>query len=177
MSNSIVANRYAAALFQVAKENDQVALIGEQMSVVKEVLQQTPELLFFLKLPKVDMSKKKELVKQAFSNASPFIVNTLLLMMENHREDNLLEMAEEYIALANNERGIAEATVTSVRPLNEEEKSSLSAVLAEKVGKQTLKIENVVDPKLLGGLKVRIGNRIIDGSLRGKLDRLKQLIS
>ncbi|MEJ9210504.1 F0F1 ATP synthase subunit delta [Bacillus smithii] len=177
MSNSIVANRYAAALFQVAKENDQVALIGEQMRVVKEVLQQTPELLFFLKLPKVDMSKKKELVQQAFSTASPFIVNTLLLMMENHREDNLLEMAEEYIALANNERGIAEATVTSVRPLNEEEKSSLSAVLAEKVGKQTLKIENVVDPKLLGGLKVRIGNRIIDGSLRGKLDRLKQLIS
>lgn len=177
MSNSIVANRYAAALFQVAKENDQVALIGEQMSVVKEVLQQTPELLFFLKLPKVDMSKKKELVKQAFSTASPYIVNTLLLMMENHREDNLLEMAEEYIALANNERGIAEATVTSVRPLNEEEKSSLSVVLAEKVGKQTLKIENVVDPKLLGGLKVRIGNRIIDGSLRGKLDRLKQLIS
>lgn len=177
MSNSIVANRYAAALFQVAKENDQVALIGEQMSVVKEVLQQTPELLFFLKLPKVDMSKKKELVKQAFSTASPFIVNTLLLMMENHREDHLLEMAEEYIALANNERGIAEATVTSVRPLNEEEKFSLSAVLAEKVGKQTLKIENVVDPKLLGGLKVRIGNRIIDGSLRGKLDRLKQLIS
>ncbi|MBE3570260.1 MAG: F0F1 ATP synthase subunit delta, partial [Bacillales bacterium] len=62
MSNSIVANRYASALFQVAKEKDQVALIGDQMRVVKEVFQQTPELLFFLKLPKVDMSQKKELV-------------------------------------------------------------------------------------------------------------------
>ncbi|MBE3569091.1 MAG: ATP synthase F1 subunit delta, partial [Bacillales bacterium] len=123
-----------------------------------------------------DMSQKKELVKEAFSTASPFIVNTLLIMMENHREDNLLEMAEEYIVLANNERGIAEATVTSVRPLNEEEKSSLSSVLAEKIGKQTLEIENIVDPNLLGGLKVRIGNRILDGSLRGKLDRLKQMI-
>jgi F-type H+-transporting ATPase subunit delta len=176
MSNSIVANRYASALFQVAKEKDQVALIGDQMRVVKEVFQQTPELLFFLKLPKIDMSKKKELVKEAFSSASPFIVNTLLLMIENHREDNLLEMAEEYIVLANNDRGIAEATVTSVRPLSEEEKSSLSSVLAQKIGKKTLEIKNIVDPKLLGGLKVRVGNRILDGSLRGKLDRLKQLI-
>jgi F-type H+-transporting ATPase subunit delta len=177
MSNSTVANRYAAALFQVAKENDQVAQIGDQMRVVKEALRQNPELLSFLKLPKVSVEKKKEVVKEAFSAASSYIVNTLLLMIENRREDYLLQMAEEYIVLANNERGIAEATVTSVRPLSEAEKSSLSAAFAKKIGKKTLEIQNIVDPKLLGGLKVRIGNRIFDGSLRGKLDRLKQLIS
>ena len=87
-------------------------------------------------------------------------------------------MADEFIQLANDERGIAEAKVISTRALTETEHEALSSTFAAKVGKKSLRIENIVDSNLLGGIKVRIGNRIFDGSLRGKLERLEhQLLS
>jgi F-type H+-transporting ATPase subunit delta len=64
--------------------------------------------------------------------------------------------------------------VYSTRPLTEAEQQALSATFAAKVGKQSLRIENIVDTNLLGGIKLRIGNRIFDGSLRGKLERLER---
>ena len=88
--------------------------------------------------------------------------------------DQLTAVTDQFIALANDAKGIAEAKVYSVKPLNAEQAEALSAAFAPKVDKQALQIENIVDSNLLGGLKLRIGNRIFDGSLRGKLDRLER---
>lgn len=71
-------------------------------------------------------------------------------------------------------KGIADAKVYTVRPLTEAEKEALSVSFAAKVGKKSLRIDNIVDTNLLGGIKLRIGNRIFDGSLRGKLERLER---
>lgn len=97
-----------------------------------------------------------------------------MILIDRHREDYIAEMADHFIELANDERGIAEAKVYSVRPLTEAESEALSSVFASKVGKQSLRIENIVDSNLLGGIKLRIGNRIFDGSLRGKLERMER---
>lgn len=102
------------------------------------------------------------------------MLNTLLLLVDLHREDYIVEVADEFLALANEAMGVAEAAVTSTRALSDAEREAISAVFAAKVGKKTLNIKNFVDSDLLGGLKLRIGNRIYDGSLRGKLDRLER---
>ena len=73
-----------------------------------------------------------------------------------------------------NAQGVAEAKVYSTRELTEDERARISTVFSKNVGKQSLRIENIVDPSLLGGIRIQIGNRIYDSSLSTKLDRLKR---
>lgn len=99
-----------------------------------------------------------------------------MLLVDRHRENEIIDVANEFSELANEERGVEAANVFSVRPLTEDERTALSVSFAKKIGKKSLQIENIVDSDLLGGIKIRIGNRIFDGSLRGKLDRLERTL-
>ncbi|WP_062351563.1 F0F1 ATP synthase subunit delta [Bacillus kwashiorkori] len=173
MRHSKVANRYAVALFQLAVEHNQVDKMEADLRLVNEVFSTSSELVSILSTPKIHMTKKRELIVTNFSSLSPFVVNTLLLLVERHRSNEIVPMTSQFIQYANELKGIAEAKVISTRLLTEEEKLALSETFAKKVNKISLQIENQVDTDLLGGLKIQIGNRIFDGSLRGKLDRLK----
>lgn len=174
MSNSMVAKRYALALLQIAKENQLLGVMEEELRVVKEVVQYNPELKAVLKSSKLSIEKKKEILSAAFSTVNVYVRNTLLILVDRHREDEIVDVVNEFLELANEEMGIAEAEVYSTRALSDEERNAISSVFAAKVGKKSLRIENIVDSNLLGGIRLRIGNRIYDGSLRGKLDRLER---
>ncbi|MDQ1000197.1 F-type H+-transporting ATPase subunit delta [Neobacillus niacini] len=174
MSNSMVAKRYALALFQIAKEQQLLEVVEEELRVVKEVMVYNNDLKAVLKSLKLTLDKKKEIVRGAFSNVNPYVLNTLLILIDRHREDEIVEVANQFFELANDEKGVAEAEVFSTRELTEAEREAISTTFAAKVGKKSLRIENIVDSELLGGVKLRIGNRIYDGSLRGKLDRLER---
>ncbi|WML46240.1 F0F1 ATP synthase subunit delta [Neobacillus sp. PS3-40] len=174
MTVSTVAKRYSLALFRIVKDIQLLDKVEEELRVIKEVLFYNADLTAVLKSPKFTNKNKKVLLKEAFSTVNPFVLNTLMLLIDRHREDQIVEVADGFFELANDERGIAEAKVYSIRPLTDSEKEGLSSTFAEKVGKKSLRIENIVDSNLLGGIKLRIGNRIYDGSLRGKLDRLER---
>lgn len=178
MTGSTIAKRYALALFQLANEHQLLDQMEEELRVVKDVVNHNSELKAVLKSPKLSIVKKKEILNDAFSSVNTYVLNTLLILIERHREDQISDVAEHFIHLANVERGIAEAKVYSIRPLTAVESEALSVSFAAKVGKRSLRIENIVDLNMLGGIKLRIGNRIFDGSLRGKLERLeRQLLS
>lgn len=178
MSKHIVANRYADALFQLGKEKNSLEQFEQDLRLVKDVFNQQKQLLDFLKHPKVESRNKKDMLKEAFASLSAEVMNTLLLLVDRHREEFIPDMIDSFFEKANEARGIAEAKVYSVRALNEDEKKALSDVFAKEVGKATLQIENIVDKTLIGGVKLRIGNRIYDGSVSGKLQRIeRQLIS
>lgn len=174
MSNSMVAKRYALALFQIAKEQQLLEVIEEELRVVKEVMVYNIDLKAVLKSSKLTLDKKKEIFKGAFSTVNPYLLNTLLILIERHREDEIIEVANQFFELANEDKGIADAQVYSTRDLSSAERDAISATFAAKIGKKSLRIENILDSELLGGVKLRIGNRIYDGSLRGKLDRLER---
>jgi F-type H+-transporting ATPase subunit delta len=174
MSNSIVAKRYALALFQIAKEQQLLGVVGEELRVVKEVMQYNTELKAVLNSSKLTIVKKKEIIQTAFASVNVYVLNTLLILIDRHREDQIVEVANQFFELADEEMGVAEAEVYSTRELTDAEREAISATFAAKIGKKSLRIENIVDSELLGGVKLRIGNRIYDGSLRGKLDRLER---
>ncbi|MBS4212596.1 MULTISPECIES: F0F1 ATP synthase subunit delta [Neobacillus] len=174
MSNQLVAKRYASALFQIAKEQQILSTVEEELRVVKEVLQYNPDLKAVLKSSKLPIEKKKEIVKNAFTSVNQYVLNTVLILIERHREGEIVEVVNQFTELTNDELGIAEAEVTSIRPLSDAEREAISATFAAKIGKKSLRIENIVDSDLLGGVMLRIGNRIYDGSLRGKLSRLER---
>jgi F-type H+-transporting ATPase subunit delta len=174
MSNTLVAKRYASALFQIANEQQILGQVEEDLRVVKEVLEYNSDLKAVLKSSKLTIDKKKEIVKNAFASVNVFVLNTVLILIDRHREDQIVEVTDQFLELANEAMGIAEADVYSARELTDAEREALSSAFAAKIGKKSLRIENIVDSNLLGGIRLRIGNRIYDGSLRGKLDRLER---
>ncbi|MGG1677908.1 F0F1 ATP synthase subunit delta [Neobacillus sp. NRS-1170] len=174
MSNSMVAKRYASALFQIAKEQQILSNVEEELRVVREVLDYNADLKAVLKSSKLTNENKKEIIRNAFSTVNAYVLNTLMILIDRHREDEIVEVVNQFIELANEEMGIAEAKVYSIRPLTDVEREAVSTTFAAKIGKKSLRIENIVDSDLLGGIKLRIGNRIYDGSLRGKLNRLER---
>ncbi|MDP4104969.1 MAG: F0F1 ATP synthase subunit delta [Bacillota bacterium] len=176
MMGSMVARRYALALFQLVKEQQLIDTVEEELRVVKEVFFVNEDLKAVLQSPKVSREKKKAILSTAFAAVNPLVLNTLMLLVDRHRENEIIDVANEFSELANEERGIESANVYSVRPLTDEERTALSVSFAKRIGKKSLQIENIVESDLLGGIKIRIGNRIFDGSLRGKLERLERTL-
>lgn len=178
MSQSTAAQRYALALFQLAQQHNQLASVEEDLREVKVVFKENSDLQALLASPKLSLERKKELIRELFGKANPLVVNILQLLVDRKRINETVEIATEFEALSNDAQGIADAKVYSTRPLTDNERAAISSAFAHKVGKQTLRIENEIDPSLLGGIRLQIGNRIFDSSVSGKLDRLKkQLLS
>ncbi|WP_044896339.1 F0F1 ATP synthase subunit delta [Bacillus alveayuensis] len=174
MTGGVVAKRYALALFQIAKEKESIDQFAEELRVVKQVFTENSDLLQVLAHPKVSLENKKAMLKEAFASLTTEVLNTLLLLVENKRINIVNELQDRYVQLANEEQGTEDAKVYSVRPLKDEELKALSEVFAKKIGKQSLRLENIIDQSLIGGIKLRIGNRIYDGSVSGKLERIER---
>lgn len=174
---SQVSERYALALFQTAQKHDVTAQVEEDLREVKKVFDLTPELYNLVISPKLSTEKRRNLINELFHQGNPYVVNTLQLLAERKRLDEIGGLVDGFIKLSNEAQGIEDAKVYSTRPLTEEERASISTAFAKKIGKQSLRIENVIDPSLIGGLRLQIGNRIYDSSVSTKLERLqRQLI-
>ncbi|MBO1914042.1 ATP synthase F1 subunit delta, partial [Microvirga sp. 3-52] len=100
--------------------------------------------------------------------------DTLFVLLEKKRLNEINNFVDEFVDFVNDAAGIAEATVYSTRPLTESESAAISSTFARKVGRISLRINNIIDPTLIGGIRVQIGNRIFDNSLVNKLERLKR---
>ncbi|UOQ50253.1 F0F1 ATP synthase subunit delta [Gracilibacillus caseinilyticus] len=177
MSKTNVAKRYAEALFQIAKEKETIDFLEAELATVKEVFQSNQEFLKFLHHPKVDADKKKQLLNEAFQGFSKDVLHTLSLLVDRHNEAIIEEIATAFITLAQDARGVKEATIYSVRALSDAEQEEIQQVFTKKWNIKELKINNQIDPNLLGGVKIRIGNTVYDGSIKGKLDRLERQIA
>ncbi|OIJ11745.1 F0F1 ATP synthase subunit delta [Anaerobacillus alkalilacustris] len=175
MKQDHVAKRYATAVFELAKEQNAVEQMKEELQVVVEVVENTNLFDTFFKHPKITSERKKELVKASFQGKiSDTLLSTLFLLIDKKREGILFKMAEEFLKLSNEEQGIAEAKVFTAKPLTDAEKVAFSATFSKVSGKGTLTIENIVEPELIGGFKVRIGDRIYDGSVLSQLRRIER---
>jgi F-type H+-transporting ATPase subunit delta len=172
-----VAKRYAQALFEVAKANDSVEQTQEQLTFIARTIGQHEALKEILRHPKISIEQKKGLLQTVFADVwSRTVQNFIELLIDKGRESELSRISEVYQALGNQEKGIVRAYVTTAKPLTDEEKANLVKGFGEKLGK-TLEIESQVDPEIIGGLTVRIGNRLYDGSLKGKLSRFQQQLT
>ncbi|HSI68215.1 MAG TPA: F0F1 ATP synthase subunit delta [Planococcus sp. (in: firmicutes)] len=174
---SQVADRYALALFQIAQQQNLLSEIESDLREVRKVFELSPELYDLIITPSFSAEKRTNLISELFKEGNQYVINTLLLMTERRRLDEVTGLVDGYIKLSNEAKGIEEAKVYSTRPLTEEELASISSAFSIKIGKKSLRIENIIDPSLIGGLRLQIGNRIFDSSVATKLSRLqRQLI-
>lgn len=174
MSQSVAAQRYAQALFELAQKNGQTGQIQADLLELKKVFQTNKELGQLLDSPRLKTAKKKELLADLFKGANQLILNTLFVMLDKKRIDEVVNLVDEFTAYSNDAAGIAETKVYSTRLLTADESQAISTAFAQKIGKQALRIENIIDPSLLGGIRLQIGNIIYDSSVSAKLERLKR---
>jgi F-type H+-transporting ATPase subunit delta len=173
---TVAAKRYAKALFQLAQEQGVTAEAESQLTALVTAVEQDAEIRAFLAAPGITTENKIQAIRAAFGDqASPIVLNTISLLIERGRQGELASLLEAYRQVSGSALGRTDALVTSAKPLSEQERDRLAARFGELIGK-TVRVENIVDSSILGGLTVRIGDTLYDGSLRGKLDRLsKQL--
>ncbi|TSI07426.1 F0F1 ATP synthase subunit delta [Lysinibacillus sp. BW-2-10] len=173
---SQVAKRYADALFLLAGEKQIVADVNADLEELVKVIETTPELLSLLDSPKFSIERKKQIVAEIFANANEFVINTLVLLIEKKRVNEIKALAQEFKVLAAEAQGSADAKVYSTRELTDAEKDEISTAFGKLVGKGKLNITNVIEPSLLGGVRVQIGNYIFDNTVANKLEGLKRTL-
>jgi F-type H+-transporting ATPase subunit delta len=176
MSQSTVANRYAKALFEAASEQGALQFVEGELTAVAAVFGENADLQKWLKHPKVTSQQKKELFDKLFPEASALTRNLFYLLVDRGRELEVDGIARAYQRLAMAERGVVEAEVVSAAPLTEADKTALVEAFEKRIGK-TIHIRNQVDSELLGGVIVKIGNRLYDGSLKTKLERFRKNVA
>jgi F-type H+-transporting ATPase subunit delta len=171
---TVAAKRYAKALFEVAQAKGQVAETENHLKLVADVLEGNAELRAFLSAPGVPQEAKTGALRTVFGQTvSAEVLNALCLLVERGRQNEIDAVREAFMALSGEALGRIDATVTSAKPLSDEEKDRLAAAFGKILGK-TVRLQANVDPSLLGGLTVRIGDTLYDGSLRSKLARLEK---
>ncbi|ASN04070.1 F0F1 ATP synthase subunit delta [Virgibacillus necropolis] len=176
MSEAVVAKRYAEALFQLGTEKSTLDNLKEEASVLQEVFARNKKILTFLTHPRVKSDKKNQIITEVFQGFSGDMVNTMKLLVERNRVELLPSIVDHFIDLSNEAKGISEATVYSVQALSGDEILKLEQTFAKRFQKKAIKLINKVDPSIIGGIKLRIGNTIYDGSISGKLKRIERSI-
>jgi F-type H+-transporting ATPase subunit delta len=173
---TVVAKRYAKAMFELAQAQGLVTETEDQLASIVEATENNADIRAFLAAPGITPVNKTNALKAAFGDkASAIVLNTISLLIERRRQGEISSLLNAYRQVSGGVLGRADALVTSAKTLSDAEKDKLAAQFGSLIGK-TVRVENIVDPALLGGLTVRIGDTLYDGSLRGKLDRLsKQL--
>lgn len=172
-----VAKRYAKALFEVAKERDQLEKVGQELKEVLQLLEGEPQLARFLYHPVIPKKAKKAFFEEALAERlSEALYRLIQLMIDKDRLVELADVSRYYAQEVNRERGVLEAEITTATALDEAKREGLKKVLAEKTGK-AIDLRYDVNPSLLGGITIKIGDLIMDGSIRGKLSRFERLLS
>lgn len=166
------ARRYAEAAFQIAEGDGTLDAWLEELETAAQLLGD-PAVARVLANPAVPIPVRSEAVAHALGErASDKVRNLALLLVRRGRTDLLPAVAREFRAFYERRRGIVRATVISAAPLDGEELAAIRRRLGDLAG-GALEIDEQVDPAILGGVIVRLGDRMIDGSLRGRLERLR----
>lgn len=178
MREESVARRYAAAFFESARKSESVQDAQADMMTVAQTLINSPKLVASLRQPLVTEASKKNALRQALgNNVRPHTLNFLSLLVDKRRINLLSEITREFTQLVRISNNIALAEAVTAIPLSESETEELRQSLETRTGKK-IELKTSVDNSIMGGVLIRIGDTIYDGSVRGKLERLReQLLS
>jgi F-type H+-transporting ATPase subunit delta len=170
-----IARRYAQALFMAASRKDVVARIGQDLELVQSADRATDERLrLFLEAPQVPTDRKLAVIESVLRPfAHPLVVEFFKLLLAKKRLFRLRDVVVEFERLVEQHQGIVRARVTSAVPLKDSERDALVVSLEQGLSKK-VKVETHVDPTILGGVIVKVGDRIADQSVTTQLDRMRE---
>lgn len=170
---SQVAERYGQALFELALEMNSLEAWQNQAKGIIEVFKANPELADFFNAVKISSSEKKNLLIRVFENQiDKPMLHFLCLLLDKKRINGTKEILQKFILLGNEERNILNGTVFSARTLSKEEIMRIEEAMTIRMNQKT-ELINRIDSSLISGVRVVIGNEVIDGSMKSRIETLK----
>jgi F-type H+-transporting ATPase subunit delta len=171
-----LASVYARSLFEAAKDNDDLDTVREQLGQFADALAEDRDLQFFFFSPSLSSDEKKEGLHNAVTGAEPIVRNFLELLVENHRMPAVFRIRREFDQLWDDENQLLPVVITSAVELDEEVIRSIGDRIGQQTGRK-VELSSTVDPDVLGGLVVRVGNTVLDASIRHRLDQLRKQVA
>ncbi len=166
----LVSKTYSEAIFDYAIEEGRLDDIQQEFNFVVKAFTEFPDFYNIIKTPKINIEEKKMVLEETFKDSiSQTLLNFLKIIIDKNRGTDILDIKRDFDLRVDAHNGVITATVESVIPLTEEQLESLANNLYQRTGKK-VKISTALNPKLLGGVVVKMGDQIIDGSVRFKLD-------
>ena len=167
---------YARSLFEVAREQDKLDVVREQLGEFADAMHDSRELQVFFFSPYFSTKEKSEGLAKAISGADETFVNFLELLIEKHRMPALFRVRAEFDALWEEENKLLPVQVTSAVELDESTVKQIGDRISEQTGRK-VDLSARVEPEILGGIVVRVGNSILDASIRSRLERLRKQVA
>ena len=177
MAHDPINTGYARALFEMAQAEGVVSRVEEELFRLRELLKGNPELLQFLKDPNVKPEGKRQALGDLFQGrVHPLVLSTLISLSDQDRAGRVLHVIEDFSTIAAAARQTITGEVTVVVTLDDATLGRMATELSRITGKN-VKLLQKIDPAILGGAIITVGEQIIDGSLRRKLDQLKEKLA
>jgi ATP synthase F1 delta subunit len=171
-----IAEVYARSLFEVAMEQNQLDEIHDELGEFSDVLSKNRKLQLFFFSPYFSSEEKKDGVAKVIEGGNEYFVRFLELLAEKHRLPVLFRIRREFDALWAKEQKLLEVSVTSAVKLDEETVTGIGKKIEEQTGNR-VELASHVDPDLIGGLVIRVGNLVLDASVRNRLERLRRQVA
>lgn len=172
MERSSIVRRHAQAVFELALERGELERWGDDLDTIAATLGQ-PEVVALLSTPKLPFEEKANLARQALPQVNPLALNLVNLLMVRRRLAIIADLDREYHRLLDAYRQVEHVEVTTAIPLEAEGREHLARRFAQMLAKR-IHLDTSVDPAIIGGMVARIGDTLIDGSTRVKLNNLKR---
>ncbi|GEK28860.1 ATP synthase F1 subunit delta [Furfurilactobacillus siliginis] len=177
LAKSQVARRYGRAMFDVAHDKQQQESVYEELIQVQGVFESVPELGTVLTGAGLKNPEKEALLKPLLDAASPLVHNFLQMLFDYGRLNDTVAIIDEFKRLYDEQTQTVYADVTTAVDLNDDQKQRLSAQIAKRVGAKTVQINAIVNPDIIGGVIVNSNNTVLDGSLRTRLNHIRQVLA
>jgi F-type H+-transporting ATPase subunit delta len=171
-----IARVYATALFGAAKDKGKLDAIRDQLGQFADALAENREMQLFFFSPYFSSAEKSDGLGKAIAGAEPELVNFLELLIEKHRMPVIFRIRRQYDALWATENKRLGVTVTSAVELDPEVVKRIGAEIEEQTG-DTVELQSKVDPDILGGLVLQVGNMVLDTSIRNRLEKLRKSVA
>jgi F-type H+-transporting ATPase subunit delta len=171
-----IAQVYARALFDAARDADKLDVVRDQLGELADALAESHDLQVFFFSPYFSTDEKKEGLAKAVSGADETVVNFFELLLEKHRMPAIFRIRREYDRLWEEENRMLPVQVTSAIELDKK----IVKEIGDKIGEQTdrkVELTSEVDPDILGGVVVRVGNSILDASIKNRLEQLRKQVA
>jgi F-type H+-transporting ATPase subunit delta len=171
-----IASVYARSLFEVARDHERLDVVREQLGQLADALEADQQLQVFFFSPYFSTQEKKDGLHSAVSDADPVVVNFLELLIEKHRMPVLFRIRRTFDQLWREHNRLLPVSVTSAVALDEATVRQIGDRIAQQTGRR-VDLTARVEPDILGGIIVRVGNSVLDASIRHRLDKLRRQVA
>lgn len=171
-----IARVYAEALFGAAKDAGTLDEVHDQLGQVADAIDRERDLQIFFFSPYFSSAEKRDGIAKAITGADERLINFLELLAERHRMPAIFRIRRRFDQLWAVENRRLEVKVTSAVELDQKIADEVGAAIEKQTG-QTIELESEVDPEILGGIVLRVGNRVLDASIRSRLERLRKEVA